>query len=199
MEPEAGAATLDVMTSGSLIFVRHAMPLVDPSLPAREWPLSDEGRLAARRLDLTVPAEARVLASTEAKAIQTVSLVTDTPRDRVLTDSGFDEVRREEPIDEGYADRRAAWVRGEPDDRHSGWETFEEVGERMDSAVRRHHSPAMVIGVHGMALTAWLVRAGLVNPGPAAVDFWASLEFPEIVEVTRDTSAPLTMTRRTSG
>src|SRR5262249_30744965 len=53
----------------TLILIRHAAPIVDPSTPPSQWPLSREGRAAARSLSL--PTNAYLVASTEPKAIQT--------------------------------------------------------------------------------------------------------------------------------
>lgn len=185
--------------AGLLTFVRHAMPRIDASRPARDWALSEEGVRAARRLHLPVSATTQVLASTETKAIHTTSIVTDRACDQILVDARFDEVRREEPVDGEYLDRRAAWVGGDPDSRHLEWESFAEVGERMEAAIRSQRSETLIIGTHGMALTAWLVRTGLVAPGVAAVDFWASLKFPELVTVARESGPRLVLTTRTSG
>lgn len=66
-----------------------------------------------------------------------------------------------------------------------GWETLPEVAQRFDEAVRARSEPGreLVIGTHGMALTAWLIHCGRVEHGAAATRFWAALEFPDIVEV----------------
>lgn len=179
-----------------LVFVRHAMPRVDPSVSASDWELSADGIRAAHQMNLTAPPTTRVIASTEKKAIQTLALVTGSSERAIPSDAGFDEVRRREPVDSGYRDRRSAWVRGEPDARHAGWERFADVGARMDAAITRFRADSMIIGTHGMALTAWLVRAGLVAPGAAAVDFWATLAYPEIIEVTRDRHGRTELVRR---
>lgn len=168
----------------SLVFVRHAMPQVDALSPPGEWRLAPEGVRAARGVVLPVSESTRLLASTEVKAIQTLSLITGSTETTILSDAGFDEVQRSEPVDAEYLDRRRAWVRGEPDARHEGWESFADVGARMDAAIVRLRADSMIIGTHGMALTAWLVRAGLVAPGAAAVGFWSSLAYPHVIEVT---------------
>ena len=63
----------------TLILVKHAMPEIIPTLPAREWQLSDSGRLSclmlAERLSEHRPDV--VITSTEPKAIQTGQIVAD--------------------------------------------------------------------------------------------------------------------------
>ncbi len=97
----------------------------------------------------------------------------------------FNEVQRDEPFDNDFRSRRRAWVEGKLDDRHAGWETPEEAASRFDEAVREYgeRGERLVIGSHGMVITAWLVHAGLLQPGVAAGRFWEALAFPELVEV----------------
>lgn len=175
-----------------LIFVRHALPEVDASIPSNEWPLSSEGIRDCRRLRLTLSGETRVVSSAERKAIETLSIVTGCAPDMITADVDLVEVRRKEPVDAMYLDRRRAWIRGEPDECHDGWESFEAVGKRMDAALRRNFSDTTVVGTHGMALTAWLVRSGLVSAGMDAVKYWEGLGFPEVVTVRHDCWSRLT-------
>ena len=61
----------------NLVFVRHALPCIDPSLPARAWRLSEEGRQRSRilagRLSKFQPAA--VYSSVEPKAVETAEIV----------------------------------------------------------------------------------------------------------------------------
>jgi broad specificity phosphatase PhoE len=52
----------------TLYLVRHAMPAVDPAADPATWPLSDQGRAAARDLAPILPADALLQASDEPKA-----------------------------------------------------------------------------------------------------------------------------------
>ncbi|WP_166997799.1 histidine phosphatase family protein [Paramicrobacterium fandaimingii] len=169
-----------------IIFVRHARPVVDASLAPEDWELSDSGARAARRAAFEVPASAQVLSSTEHKAIETTALVTRRGIADVTTDPGFGEVRRREPVDDEFRDRRQAWIAGKPDNRHQGWESFGAATERMHESLVRHRSDLIVVGTHGMILTAWLMSIGLVPSGAQAVSFWEGLKLPDIVTVHGD-------------
>jgi len=165
----------------ALFFIRHAAPEATAALSPAEWPLSVSGVAAARALEL--PAGARILASNERKAIETVEIASGTT---AIVDPDFGEVRRDEPFGDDFRQRRRAWIRGDRDDRHTGWETQEAAARRMTDGLRRHRADAMVVGTHGMVLTAWLVHSGLVHRGEPAAEFWEGLAFPEVVPVMAD-------------
>ncbi len=56
---------LTLVTGTRLVLIRHAMPDVRPDVPAREWHLGEDGRMAARNLSDLVPARAHLVASNE--------------------------------------------------------------------------------------------------------------------------------------
>jgi broad specificity phosphatase PhoE len=122
--------------------------------------------------------------STETKARETLRCAIPGSVD-VTQDSGFDEVRRYEPFDDHYLARRLAWVTGNLDARHAGWETPQEAATRFEDAVLRHHCSdrPLIIATHGMIMTAWLVHCrrlpGSQDPG----EFWRALSFPDLVHV----------------
>src|SRR4051794_19483559 len=66
-----------------------------------------------------------------------------------------------------------------------GWETPLEAAARFDAAVMDHatEDSPLVIGSHGMVLTAWLVHARGAVARHAAGEFWDALAFPDVVEV----------------
>ena len=151
------------------------MPDSRQYVPPQLWVLSEEGRSAAARLRF--PADAYLVASDEPKAWQTLE-----PAGPVVRDERFGEVRRDdEPWEGGYRELRRAYVGGAD---HSGWEPRERVVARFDRAVAVHLVRAagrtLVIGTHGMAMTAWLAaRVGPLDPG----EFWAGLRFPDVLAV----------------
>lgn len=166
----------------TIFLIRHAMPVATRDAPAADWPLSNAGIAAARALE--VPQEARMLASNERKAIETVTQASRGAQ--VTTDAGFGEVRRVEPFGGDFRERRHAWVSGRCDERHRLWETQADVGRRFTEALRVHRAEQMVVGTHGMALTAWLVHVGALAAGDPAADFWARLAFPDMVVAAAD-------------
>jgi len=164
--------------------VRHAEPKVVPSVDSRHWRLSEAGRMAATGLGPRLPRDAVWVSSTEPKAHETLRCAAD-PDIAVALDAGFDEVHREEAFDPDFRARRLAWVEGRLDERHEGWETPAEVAVRFERAVGVHtaRGDALVVGSHGMALTAWLVHArGVVSPHDAG-RFWQALAFPDVIDV----------------
>lgn len=163
------------------------MPEAAPSLSPDRWPLSTGGREAARALRGRLPVDAVWLTSAEPKAVETARLAAG-PFQDIAHDDRFGEVRRPgEPHDDDVLVRRRAWVEGALDARHAGWETLGSAGDRFQEALAqwapRAGNRSLVVGTHGMVLTAWLVRVGVVSPGSAAGELWASLTFPDVVEV----------------
>ena len=168
-----------------IVLVRHAEPRTSPNADPARWPLSEAGRSAAARLAAHLPATGRWVTSTEVKAYETLWCARSDETLRVAQDARFDEVRRVEPFDADFRARRRAWVEGRPDQRHADWESPHAAAARFDEAVAEHSEgeSTLVIGTHGMVLTAWLVHArGAVAQGGAGA-FWAALAFPDVFEV----------------
>jgi len=162
-------------------FVRHAFPEVDSSVDPAECALSIAGTEAAKALEL--PRDALIVSSPERKALQTVSLAAEVAEVAVVVDPAFREVDRVETVHAGFREARRAWVSGALDKRHEGWELPEEAATRFADALLRFSAPHLVVGTHGMALTAWMVSCGVVDRGAPAVDFWDQLRFPEVMTV----------------
>jgi broad specificity phosphatase PhoE len=169
----------------TLILVRHALPVVDSATPPASWPLSCDGRSAAR--GLVLPADAYLAASAEPKAYETLAHL-----GAVAQDSRFGEIHRVgEPFDGNFRELRLAYVEGAD---HPQWEDRAEAVVRFDDAIAFHRERAgrrpLVVGTHGMVLTLWLTaRIGLAAPGP----FWSELRFPDAyaVDLTARTATRL--------
>jgi broad specificity phosphatase PhoE len=162
----------------ALILVRHAMPEVREDVPPERWQLSPMGRTAAARLRAVLPPSVYLVASEETKAWQTLTVAAGRA---VARDHRLGEVRRNEPHDSGFAERRRRYVGGID---HPGWERRAEVAERFGAAIGEHLARAdgrpVVVGSHGMALTVWLSQAvGLADPA----GFWARLKLPDVLPV----------------
>lgn len=168
----------------TLLVVRHAEPAVSPSVDPSMWPLSEAGRDAASHLSQSLPRAGRWVSSMERKAYETL-LYAGHSGVAVTKDSRFDEVRRDEPFDDDFRARRRAWVAGRLDARHSGWETPQDAAERFEDAVCHHCADAecLVVGTHGMVLTAWLVHARRQLEPSEAGSFWEQLRLPDIIRV----------------
>ncbi|UJP11011.1 histidine phosphatase family protein [Microbacterium sp. KUDC0406] len=123
------------------------------------------------------------VSSPELKALQTTALATRVPAAAVAVDARFREVDREEQVHDDFRSARRAWVAGRLDERHAGWEKPDAVAQRFHEGLLAHPAEHLVVGTHGMALTAWMTAQGLIESGDAAVEFWESLRFPDVVEL----------------
>jgi broad specificity phosphatase PhoE len=155
-----------------LVLVRHAMPVHGPETPARDWVLGPEGREAAQQLCARLPTGARLVASTEPKAMATIE-----PLGPVITDRRFDEIERVEAYGGDFRTQRRAYVGGVD---HVDWEPRDDVVRRFDAGVAEQLAAAdgrpVIVASHGMATTLWLTATiGLADPGA----FWEDLRFPD--------------------
>jgi hypothetical protein len=85
-------------------------------------------------------------------------------------DVRFDEVQRREPFDSDFRARRRAWAENRLE---SATRRLGEAAQRLDEAVRDHAalSASLVIGSHGIVLTAWLLHARAAFAAQAAGAF----------------------------
>lgn len=146
----------------TLFLVRHAMPVATASTSPASWSLSEE-----------------------AKAIETVAVAAGVDATQVGRHPGLGEVNRPgDPFDEQHRARRLSWVQGALDVRHVGWETRAEAAERfqdaLDQLITDQH---LVVGSHGMVMTAWLVETGRVTETEAG-EYWLGLGLPDLVEIS---------------
>lgn len=158
------------------------MPRVDAATAPDLWELSAEGVAAAVGHPLAA-AGATVVSSPELKSLQTTALMTGVGEDAVAADPRFREVDRVERVHDGFRAARAAWVAGDFDDRHAGWETPDAAAQRFHEGILAHPVEHLIVGTHGMALTAWMVAQGIIAPGHPAVAFWDALGLPDVIEI----------------
>lgn len=167
-----------------IVLLRHAMPDASPNSYPDAWPLSDDGAAAASQLFGRLPANGVLASSPELKARQTLEHATGRHAD-VVVDSRFAEVcRPDEPFDDGFRDRRFAWIVGDPHPIHELWEAPGAAASRFQAGIEAIDGESIVVASHGMVLTAWLIAIGVVRPGIEAGRFWSTLSMPDLVEVT---------------
>ena len=164
-----------------ITLLRHAMPEVDASASPDTWPLSTDGVAAASGLVL---AAGTVASSPELKALQTTALACGVETESIEQDARFREVDRVERVHDGFREARRAWVAGQLDERHEGWETADAAAQRFHDGLRAHPAEHLIVGTHGMVLTSWLAAQGLVGAGDEAVAFWEALRFPDALQLT---------------
>jgi broad specificity phosphatase PhoE len=167
--------------AGRIFLVRHARPVVDPDVPAGLWELTTEGQAAARVLG-PLAGPGYYVASDEPKALRTVQeMAAGQP---VAPEPGLREVSRPGSWSADYHQQARGYLGGAGP---GGWEPPAQVIARFEAAVARHARAAtarqqvLIAGTHGLAATLWLASRMRLEPSPAG--FWASLRFPELIEV----------------
>lgn len=144
-----------------MFLVRHAMVVVDPSVPSHEWRLSAEGRAAAAELVLNQH-KLPVLSSSEPKALATAALAGWDAR----PDDRLREVARPW-LGDDYPAHVQRYLAGE---ELPGWEPREQALERLHAALDGFEGIAVT---HGLAISLF---AGLT------FEEWRALPFPAVIE-----------------
>lgn len=161
----------------AVLLIRHAEPEPDLDTPASSWPLSADGRVAARRLGRQLAprlVDRTIRSSDEVMARQTADELSAQAPSVVESDERLREVRRPiVPNDEDYRDAVQRYLRGEVIE---GWERREEVQRRLDEVIGECDDGRAVFVTHGLAMTVWL---GMTWPDLDVVDLWRSLAFPD--------------------
>ena len=168
------------------VLVRHAMPVVEPAVPAERWRLDEEGRAAARALAHALPRAPFAVTSSEPKALETAHELVAVCGGTLIVDPRVAETRRPRGWDANFAELARQFVAGH---RHDGWEPQHAVVARFDAAVREaldaRAGASVVVVTHGQALTLWLRSIGAVDDAPR---FWSELAFPDAWTVTLERS-----------
>jgi broad specificity phosphatase PhoE len=152
------------------LYVTHPEVVIDPQVPTPRWGLSDTGRsraeaFAARGL---IPAGARIIASSERKAVETAEAIAAASAQSFESVAAFDENDRSStgylppPVFEQYADKLFAF----PADSVSGWETAHAAQTRIVAAVEqalRAHDPARPIVFVGHGCVGTLLKCHLAG------------------------------------
>lgn len=172
-----------------LVLVKHSLPAIDPDVPAREWRLSDKGRVCSRilgeelyRYDLDL-----VLSSTESKAVETAEIVAGALDIPVEIVKGLHEHERANVrfLEKERFERSIGRFFSRPDDRVFGEETADEAHDRFSNAVNglsdrfRHRNIAIV--THGTVLSLFVSRISEIEP----FALWKQLGLPSWIVLSR--------------
>ena len=173
------------VTTG-LIFLRHSLPVIDPAIPAREWRLSEEGKLRCRLLaeKLANFNPQKIVSSLEPKALETAQIVAETLG---LPYEGVDGLHEHVRSRTGYTSQEAfeALVKAffeQPDQLVFGDETADQTHSRffhtVEAIQERYPSRTpLVIVTHGTVISLFVARACGVDP----FLLWKSLKLPCMV------------------
>jgi broad specificity phosphatase PhoE len=170
-----------------LILVKHALPVVDPTRPAREWTLSREGEAACGPLaDLLRPyAPTSVTASPEPKATETGRRLAEALEVSFDVLAGLHEHDRSDLGFLPWSEVEAGIERlfAESGSRVFGKETADEAHERFAAAVASvlaRDAARPVIVAHGTVISLYVARAAGID----AFELWQGLGTPAFVALS---------------
>lgn len=165
-----------------MLLVRHSVPKIDPSVPAAEWRLSDEGRARCAALAERVGAHGAelVVSSPEPKARETAELLGALLG---LEVHELADLREQERRSVGWLDRDelAEVIRrffAEPDRVVFGDESAAEALARFSRAVDGLAHGAVVVS-HGTVISLYVAD----RTGREAFEVWSGLELPDLLVV----------------
>jgi 2,3-bisphosphoglycerate-dependent phosphoglycerate mutase len=166
-----------------LLLVRHSVPEIEPTRPAEEWRLSEEGRARCGPLGAEVGAFApqHLLSSPEPKALETAELIAPALGLEVTVERDLREhERRSLPfLPRTEFVRRMRELFAKPDEVVVGEESAEAARARFAAVVDSIGRPAVVV-THGTVIA--LYAAGSDPDG--GFGFWRTLSLPDVVKVT---------------
>jgi broad specificity phosphatase PhoE len=173
------------MTTG-LIFLRHSLPLIDLTIPAREWHISEEGRQRCVQLaaQLANYNPQRIVSSREPKAMETAKIVAEALRMTYESAEGLHEhVRsRIEPTSQDVFEASVKAFFEKTDCLVYGDETADQARSRFTHAIeaiqeRYHDQYPLVIVSHGTVISLYIANIYDLEP----FEFWKSLKLPCLV------------------
>ena len=179
-----------------LYLIRHPRTQPDPSLPASQWELSDEGRAQVRAL-AALPLWAAVgvvITSAQRKAAvvgEAVRAAHGVPWQVV---EALDEALRDSWLGPEEFNRAQRAFFAQPEvPPVPGWETAQSAGARfaaaMDGALAQHPGQSLAVVAHATVLTLYAARLRGAAP---RYDDWRTIEFAAIMAVDRASLRPLT-------
>ena len=167
--------------------VRHAAPVVDPSVPASSWDLGRESVESCTEMaeDLCTFLPASLTSSTEPKAEQTARVISELLELDMSASDGLREHKRsgdflvksefESKVRAFFADTGSLVY---------GKESCDELGLRIqtevEAALSRDSTENAILVTHGTAMTSYIMRHWQVDP----FELWKSLELPAYLAFT---------------
>ena len=171
-----------------LILVKHARPEITPTVPARQWPLSETGRTQCALLaDQLAPyAPAALVSSVEPKAFETAHLVAHRLHASVQIVDGLHEHDRSNTPwlgPEAFTSAVAAFFH-RPAELIMGSETAHQASQRfarsIDAVLRQHAEQNIIVFTHGTVLSLFVAHTTGLEP----LILWQRLGLPSFVVLT---------------
>ena len=167
--------------------MRHAAPNIEPEIPPPNWTLSPTGIDSCIALgdDLRSFIPSALMSSTEPKAIQTATVISERLGLDLSTRDGLREHRRSGeflPESDFHSNIKAFFQN--PTKVVFGQESCDALGlridEEVDTALSRGQSKNAILVTHGTAMTSFIWRHWQVN----AHEVWMSLGLPAYLAFT---------------
>jgi broad specificity phosphatase PhoE len=166
-----------------LLLIRHSQPQITPDLPARQWRLSDAGRLRCQPLAARLSAYDPVafIASAEPKAQETAQIVAAAlGRPCAVAEGLHEHDRSNVPWRANTAEWEAmvAAFFERPGELVLGRETAAQARERFDRAIdgvlARHPAGNLAVVAHGTVISLFVAH----HVGVAPLPLWRRLGMP---------------------
>jgi broad specificity phosphatase PhoE len=173
----------------TLIFVRHSLPEIVPTIPASRWHLTEEGKRRCRPLaEMLTPYQPKlILTSREPKAVETGQLLA---RFWHLSAQSFPDLHEHCRENVGIInskqefEQRVATFFQHPDTLVFGSETAEQATRRFCSAVEQiastYTQKTIVIVAHGTVLSLYAGACSDIDPHA----LWQRLQMPAFMVVS---------------
>ena len=173
----------------TLILVKHSLPKIDPSVPAKDWHLSEEGCVRSRilgeeldRYDLDL-----VISSIELKAMETAEIASGLLKTPMVIVEGLHEHDRSNVgfLEKERFEQSVSHFFARPADLVFGEETADSAHDRFSKAVYelsdRFPRVNMALVTHGTVLSLFLSRISELE----AYALWKQLGLPSWVVLSR--------------
>ncbi len=171
------------------MLIKHAQPQIDPLMPARAWPLSQEGKLLCRTLadKVAVYQPQVIVSSTEPKAIETARIVAGHLHKPFEVLAGLHEHDRSNVpfYSPQVFEQSVAMFFQKPAELVFGRETAAQAQERfsraVESVLEKYPDSNIAIVAHGTVITLFVATHAQIEP----FAFWKGLGLPSFVVMER--------------
>jgi broad specificity phosphatase PhoE len=169
----------------NLILVKHSLPEIDPTVPAKEWGLSTHGQVRCKVLAEKIAAHSPdvVISSVEPKAVETAQIAA---RQLGLPFHTFAGLHEHDRTGVEFSDKRVFEARVDDFFKHPGQlvmgnETAEQACARFAAAIaaveNENPNQNIVVVSHGTVITLFVEKM----TGLDAFSFWKKLGLPSFV------------------
>jgi broad specificity phosphatase PhoE len=169
-----------------LFLIKHAMPEIQPEIPANQWVLSKSGRLSCSQIadHLQKSNLKNIISSKEAKAQETAHLIAsylDLPCHTVDNLHEHDRSNESYDLSKEEFENNVNNLFGNPDLLVYGKETARQAQNRFDRAIHKIVTENMGqdVGIvsHGTVISLFVALYNQINP----FEFWQQLGLPSII------------------